>query len=60
MLLELANPEVDLLRLLLVTDLEETRVEERHARNIEFKAGLEAREGQIRILLGRLERPEPR
>ncbi len=60
MLLELANPEVDLLRLLLVKELEETRVEERHARNIEFKAGLEAREGQIRILLGRLERPEPR
>ena len=60
MLLELANPEVDLLRLLLVKELEETRVEERHARNIDFKAGLEAREGQIRILLGRLERPEPR
>ena len=60
MLLEPANPEVDLLRLLLVKELEETRVEERHARNIEFKAGLEAREGQIRILLGRLERPEPR
>ena len=60
MLLELANPEVDLLRLLLVKELEETRVEERHARNCEFKAGLEAREGQIRILLGRLERPEPR
>jgi len=60
MLLELGNQEVDLLRLLLVKELEETRVEVRHARNIDFKAGLEAREGQIRVLLGRMERPEPR
>ena len=60
MLLELGNQEVDLLRLLLVKELEETRVEVRHARNIDFKAGLEAREGQIRVLLGRMERSEPR
>ena len=59
MLLDLGTHEVDLLRLLLVKELEETRVEERHARNIDFKAGLEAREGQIRVLLGRLDRPEP-
>lgn len=52
---ELLDQEVELLRLLLTKELEETRVEERHARNIDYKAGLTAREGAIRTLLGRLE-----
>jgi hypothetical protein len=54
MMLDLQEQEAELLRLLLVKELEETRVEERHARNIEFKAGLEDREKAIRILLGRM------
>lgn len=56
MLLELAEPELDLLRMLLLKELEETRVEMHHARNIDFKAGLEAREGHLRALLGRIPR----
>ena len=51
--IELQDQEADLLRLLLTKELEELRVEERHARNIEFKAGLTSREGIIRVLLGR-------
>lgn len=55
MKVELLDQEAELLRLLLTKELEETRLEERHARNMDFKAGLAAREGAIRILLGRLE-----
>ena len=54
MMLDLQDQETELLRLLLVKELEETRVEERHAKNIEFKAGLEDREKAIRGLLGRM------
>jgi len=54
MKVELLDQEADLLRLLLVKELEETRVEERHARNMDFKAGLAARENAIRVLLERL------
>jgi hypothetical protein len=54
MMLELQDQETDLLRLLLVKELEETRVEERHAKNIEFKEGLEHREKTLKVLLGRL------
>ncbi|HLO66219.1 MAG TPA: hypothetical protein VK188_04330 [Holophaga sp.] len=56
MLLELAEPESDFLRMLLLKELEETRVELHHARNMDFKAGLEAREGLLRGLIGRIGR----
>jgi len=55
--MELAEPEADLLKLLLVKELEETRVEIHHARNLDFKQGLEGREATIRALLGRFEHP---
>jgi len=54
MMLDLQDHEAELLRLLLVKELEETRVEERHAKNIEFKAGLERREKTLKVMLGRL------
>lgn len=52
--LKLAEPETQLLKLLLVKELEETRVEMHHARNIDFKVGLEQREGLLRTLIGRI------
>ena len=57
MQLELADQETELLRLLLVKELEETRVELHHARNLDFKLGLEEREGELRILIGRFNKP---
>jgi hypothetical protein len=54
MKVELLDQEVDFLRLMLTKELEETRVEERHARNMDYKAGLAEREGTIRTLLDRL------
>ena len=51
MQLELTDQEADLLRLLLVKELEETRVELHHARNLDFKLGLEERETTLRGLL---------
>jgi hypothetical protein len=54
MRVELLDQEAELLRLLLDKELGETRVEERHARNMDYKAGLVAREGVIRSLLERL------
>jgi hypothetical protein len=54
MQVELLDQEAELLRLLLVKELEETRVEVHHARNMEYKAGLVAREGTIRALLEHL------
>jgi len=57
MIMELAEQEVDLLKLLLVKELEETRVEVHHARNMDFKLGLEAREANLKSLLNRFQRP---
>ena len=54
MKVELLDQEAELLRLLLTKELEETRVEVHHARNMEYKAGLVAREELIRPLLARL------
>ena len=53
MKLDLMDHEADLLKLLLVKELEETRVEVHHARNMEFKLGLEEREDMLRGLLDR-------
>lgn len=51
--LEIKDSEAELLRLLLMKELEETRVEIRHARNMDYKAGLEQREGALKGLLER-------
>jgi hypothetical protein len=53
--LELNGQEAELLKLLLVKELEETRVEIHHAKNIEFKTGLGPREHALRHLIGRIE-----
>lgn len=53
MRLDLNLEEMELLRILLEKDIEETRVETHHAKNIDFKAQLQARE---RLLQGLLER----
>ncbi len=53
--IDFAEQDADLLRLLLVKELEETRVEIHHARNLEFKLGLEARETSLRTLLNRFQ-----
>ncbi|HWQ10664.1 MAG TPA: hypothetical protein VN436_16195 [Holophaga sp.] len=48
------NPEeADLLKLLLLKDVEETRVEIHHAKNIDYKTHLQDRE---KVLLGLVER----
>lgn len=57
MIMELAEQEADLLKLLLVKELEETRVEVHHARNMDFKLGLEGREASLKSLLNRFQRP---
>jgi len=55
MRLDFEDQEAELIRILLVKELGETRVEIRHARNIEFKAGLERREKLLRSLRERLD-----
>ena len=55
MQLELKDQEAELLKLLLLKELEETRVEFRHAKNIDFKLGLGERETALRHLMGVLE-----
>jgi hypothetical protein len=51
MKLELTTEEADLLKSLLLAEEEEKRVEMHHAKNIEFKAELQAREKLIQGLL---------
>jgi hypothetical protein len=51
--LRLAEPEAQLVKLLLVKELEETRVEMHHAKNMDFKGALEQRERLLKDLLGR-------
>jgi len=55
MQLELNDQETELLKLLMVKELEETRVEIHHAKNIEFKTGLGNREKLLRHLIGMFE-----
>jgi len=50
---ELSPQEMELLKMLLAKEMEETRVEMHHAKNIEFKAHLQAREQLIHGLLER-------
>lgn len=50
--LEINDQEMKLLKLLLIKELEETRVEIHHAKNIEFKTGLGEREHTLRRLIG--------
>ena len=57
MRLEIKDTEAELLRLLLLKELEETRVEMRHARNMDYKAGLEEREGILKAMLDRFAVP---
>ncbi|BDU71711.1 hypothetical protein [Mesoterricola silvestris] len=52
---ELVEQEAELLKLLLVKELEETRVEIHHARNMDFKLGLEVREANLKTLLTRFQ-----
>lgn len=50
--LNLSPSDMALIHLLLKKELEETRVEIHHARNMEFKAELQIREHQVAVLLG--------
>jgi hypothetical protein len=52
--LELSKDEAELLKALLLAEKEEERVELHHAKNIEFKAGLQTRKQLIQGLLKRL------
>jgi hypothetical protein len=52
--LELSKEEADLLKVILLGELEDKRVEMHHAKNIEFKAELLAREKVLEGILGRL------
>ena len=55
MKIELSPQETDLLRMLLAKEREEVRVEVHHAKNIDFKGHLQAREQQLQAILGKLE-----
>jgi hypothetical protein len=52
--LELSTDEAGLLKSLLLAEEEEKRVELHHAKNMEFKAELQAREQLVQGLLKRL------
>ena len=54
MTLELKPEEAQLLKLLLEKDLGETRVEVHHAKNMEYKSHLQAREKVLQDLIARL------
>lgn len=51
--IELNEAEADLLKMLLLAELEEKRVEIHHARNIEYKAELQKQEKQIAEIVKR-------
>ena len=51
MRLELNAEQMDLLKILLEKDLGETRVETHHAKNIDYKSHLQARERLVQGLL---------
>jgi len=54
MRLEMNPEEVDLVKMLLTKDIEETRVEIHHAKNIDYKTHLQAREKVLLSLFDRL------
>ncbi|HNX31962.1 MAG TPA: hypothetical protein PKM35_10155 [Holophaga sp.] len=54
MKLELTSEEAALARMLLEKDIEETRVEVHHAKNIDYKSHLQAREKVLQSLIERL------
>jgi len=54
MRLEMNPEEVDLVKMLLTKDIEETRVEVHHAKNIDYKTHLQAREKVLLSLFDRL------
>lgn len=54
MRLEMNPEEVDLVKMLLAKDIEETRVEVHHAKNIDYKTHLQAREKVLLSLFDRL------
>lgn len=51
--LELTSEEADLLKIILLAELEDKRVEMRHAKNMEFKTELQIREKRIEGILER-------
>ena len=55
MKLDISPEETDLLKILLLKDVEETRVEVHHAKNIDYKAHLQAREKVLQSLMERLQ-----
>ena len=57
MKLDLIDQEAELLELLLVKELEETRIEIRHAKNIDFKESLTSREKDIHVLIRKFNHP---
>ncbi|HNX93595.1 MAG TPA: hypothetical protein PKL14_00410 [Holophaga sp.] len=54
MMIELNQEEVELLKVLLLAELEEKRVEIHHARNAEFKLELQKQEALISRVVARL------
>lgn len=52
--LRLNKEEAEALRVILLAELEEKRVELHHARNIDYKTGLQAREKLIQSLLAKM------
>jgi len=55
MKIELSTQELDFLKMILAKEVEETRVEAHHAKNIDFKAQLLARAQMVHDLAERLE-----
>lgn len=54
MKLELSDAEAELLKIILLGEIEDKRVEMRHAKNIDFKEELMTREKRIEGILERL------
>jgi hypothetical protein len=52
---EFSNQESELLKFLLLKEIEETRVEIHHAKNMDFKANLTSRLETLHAILGKLE-----
>ena len=51
--IEMSREEADLLKMILLAELEEKRVEIHHAKNIEFKAELQKREKVLQEIVKR-------
>ena len=52
--IEFSGDEFELLATLLTKEIEETRVEVHHARNMEYKRFLSGREGSLKSLLAKI------